>query len=63
MEGRTRRPFTEVMGIAMKKCGIVNPKTYYTYINLAEEQGIVRKVVHPDTHTTWLELIENEVPF
>ena len=63
MEGRTSRPFTEVMGIAMKKCGIANSKTYYAYINLAEEQGIVRKVVHPETHATWLELIEDEVPF
>ena len=63
MEGRTQRPFGEVMAIALKKCGVLDAKTYYDYFAQAEEQGIIRKEVHPDTGTTWVELVDNVLPF
>lgn len=63
MEGRTQRPFGEVMAIALKKCGVLDAKTYYAYFAMAEEQGIVRKEVHPDTGATWVELLDNALPF
>ena len=63
MEGRTQRPFNEVMAVALKKCGVVDSKAYYAYLDQAVEQGIVRKEVHPETGVTWVELIDNSLPF
>lgn len=63
MEGRSQRPFNEVMAVALKKCGVINAKAYYEYFDRAEEQGIVRKEVHPDTGKTWVELCDNPLPF
>lgn len=63
MEGRTQRPFNEVMAIALKKCGIPDAKTYYAVYREAEEQGIIRSMRHPDTEATWVELKDNALPF
>ena len=63
MEGRPQRPFGEVMAIALKKCGVVDAKAYYHYLDQAIEQGIVRKAVHPDTGITWIEQVDNTLPF
>ena len=63
MEGRNQRPFGEVMAVALKKCGVLDAKTYYAYFAMAEEQGIIHKEVHPDTGATWVELIDNSLPF
>ena len=63
MEGRNQRPFGEVMAVALKKCGVLDAKTYYTYFAMAEEQGIIHKEVHPDTGATWVELVDNSLPF
>ena len=63
MEGRTQRPFGEVMAIALKKCGVLDATTYYAYLAQAEEQGIIRKEVHPETGVTWVELNDNPLPF
>lgn len=63
MEGRTQRPFSEVMAVALKKCGVIDAKAYYAYFGLAEEQGIIRKQVHPVTGVTWVELLDNSIPF
>ena len=63
MEGRTQRPFGEVMAIALKKCGVLDAKTYYAYFAMAEEQGIISKEVHPETGVTWVELLDNSLPF
>ena len=37
--------------------------TYYAYLQQAEEQGIIRKQVNAETGVTWIELIDNEIPF
>lgn len=63
MEGRSQRPFNEVMAVALNKCGVINAKAYYSYISEAEELGIVRKQVHPETGKTWVELCDNPLPF
>ena len=63
MEGRRQRAFNELMAIALKRCGVVDAKAYYAYVSEAEEQGIIRKVVHPETGRTWVELIDNALPF
>lgn len=63
MEGRTQRPFSEVMAVALKKCGVIDAKAYYAYFSMAEEQGLIRKQVHPETGVTWVELLDNSIPF
>ena len=30
---------------------------------LSEEQGLIRKQVHPVTGVTWVELLDNSIPF
>ena len=63
MEGKTVRKFGEVMAVALKKCGVVDSSTYYAYLQQAEEQGIIRKQVNAETGVTWIELVDNEIPF
>ena len=64
MEGHTERKFAEVMAVALKKCGVADAPTYYDLLKEAEEQGIIRKTIHPDTKETWLILSDDSVlPF
>lgn len=63
MEGRTQRPFGEVMAVALKHCGVVDARTYYACVDMAEQQGIIRKVAHPETGLTWVELVDSQLPF
>lgn len=63
MEGRTQRPYNELMAVALKKCGVIDSKAYYDYFSQAEGQGMIRKMVHPETGVTWVELIDNSLPF
>ena len=63
MEGHTQRPFNALMATALKKCGVIDAKAYYHYLDDAIAQGIVRKEVHPDTGATWVELVDNPLPF
>ena len=63
MEGRGQRPYGELMGVALKKCGVVDAKAYYAYFGMAEERGIVHKEAHPETGVTWVELLDNTLPF
>ena len=62
-EGRTERPFREVMAIALKKCGIIDASAYYAYFAKAEQQGILHKEVHPETGETWVVLDNGALPF
>ncbi len=63
MEGRSQRPFGEVMAIALKKCGVIDAKAYYHYLDLAVRQKIVHREVHPETGATWIVLDDNVLPF
>ena len=64
MEGRTQRKFNELMAVALKKCGVADAQTYYDLVKEAEEQGIIRKVIHPDTKESWVVLNDDSVlPF
>ena len=62
-EGRPKRPFKEVMAIALKKCGIIDAKAYYYYLDQAIAQGIIRKEIHDETGRTWIVLVDNQLPF
>ena len=64
MEGRTQRKFNELMAVALKKCGVTDAQAYYALVKEAEEQGIIRKTIHPDTKESWVELSGDSVlPF
>ena len=64
MEGRTQRPFNEVMAVALKKCEVPDVTTYYMYLKEALEQGIINKVTESDTNKQWIELTdEGMLPF
>ena len=63
MEGRNQRPFGEVMAISLKKCGVIDAKAYYHYLDLAVQQKIVHREVHPETGATWIVLDDNVLPF
>jgi len=64
MEGRTQRPYNELMAVALKKCGVTDAQAYYAFVREAEQQGIIRKAEHPGTHQVWVELCEDGVlPF
>ena len=63
MEGRTQRPFGELMAVALKKCGVIDSTTYYKYLSMAINYGIIRKEVQTETGVTWVELCDNVLPF
>ena len=63
LEGHTQRPFNEVMAIARKKCGIIDAKAYYYYLDQAIAHGIIRKEVQDETGRTWIMLVDNQLPF
>ena len=63
MEGRTQRPYNELMAVALKKCGVMDAQAYYAYFSQAVEQGVLSKQVHPVTGATWVELLDNSLPF
>ena len=63
MEGRTQRPYNELMAVALKKCGVCDAKAYYAYFNQAIEQGVLSQQIHPVTGATWVELLDNSLPF
>lgn len=63
LEGRTQRPYNEVMAVALKKCGVVDAKSYYAAFDEAVCQGIIRTMQHPGTDATWVELCDNTLPF
>lgn len=51
------------MAVALKKCGVADAATYYAYFTKAEDAGVVRKMEHPETGETWVELLDNTLPF
>jgi len=63
MEGKRQRPYGELMAVALKRCGVVDAKAYYAYVEEAERLGIIRKTAHPETGVTWVELEDNQLPF
>ena len=63
MEGRSQRPYKEVMAIALKKCGINDANTFYQLLDRAIEEGIVHTVVQTETGKTWVVHDEGALPF
>ena len=63
MEGSNRKAFGELMAIALKKCGVVDARTYYSYLEEAQAQDIIRVEVHPATGKKWVTLTDGRLPF
>ena len=63
MEGSSRKPFNELMAVALKKCGVVDARTYYSYLEEAQAQDIIRVEVHPATGKKWVTLTDGQLPF
>ena len=63
MEGRTSRPYKHMMGAALKLSHIENSSYFYALASEAEDKGIIRKATHPQTQETWVEMLENTLPF
>jgi archaellum biogenesis ATPase FlaH len=63
MEGSSRKPFNELMAVALKKCGVVDARTYYSYLDEAQAQDIIRIEVHPATGKKWVTLTDGQLPF
>lgn len=62
-EGRSERPYNQLMGAAMRLTNIQDGKTYYALLDDAVKQDIVRMVKHPETGETWLRYNNGELPF
>ncbi len=52
-----------MMGAALKLSHIENSSYFYALTSEAEDKGIIRKVTHPQTQETWVEMLENTLPF
>lgn len=55
MEGKKQRPYSELMAVALKKCGVIDAKSYYKYFKMAEDEGLIHKVLNTETNVTWVE--------
>ena len=51
------------MAVALKKGGVKDAQVYYQYFKTAEEMGIVRKTVNTTTQKTWVEMVDEQLPF
>lgn len=62
-EGNTVRPYNKVMGAALRLSHIENPRLYYALYAEAQQRGIIRQMRHPDNGDTYVEYLENQIPF
>jgi len=63
MEGHNKRPFREVMAIALKKCGVADAQTYYRLLEQAGALGIISMAYHPETQEKWIVYDDGSLPF
>lgn len=63
MEGRNKRPFREVMAIALKRCGVADSTTYYRLLEQAGAMGIISMAYHPETQEKWIVYDDGSLPF
>ena len=63
MEGHNKRPFREVMAIALKKCGVADAHTYYRLLEQAGAMGIISMAFHPETQEKWIVYDDGSLPF
>ena len=63
MEGHNKRPFREVMAIALKKFGVADAKTYYRLLEQAGAMGIISIAFHPETQEKWIVYDDGSLPF
>ena len=62
-EGHDQRQFNQVMGAALRLSHIEDRNYYYARFNEAEKQGIIRKFCQAETGVTWVERVQNTLPF
>lgn len=63
LEGRSQRPFGEVMGVAMKLSHIEDKYYYYARFEEAVNRGLIRKETSPGTGTQYVVLCDEKLPF
>ena len=62
-EGHDQRQFNQVMGAALRLSHIEDRNYYYARFNEAEKQGIIHKFCQAETGVTWVERVQNTLPF
>lgn len=63
MENRSSRPYAHVMAAALKLSRIQDKRLYYRLFSEAVSQGLLRTITAPKSGDTYVELIQNELPF
>ena len=62
-EGRSQRPYNQVMGAAIRLSHIVDKSYYYALFEEAERRQVISSVKHPETGETFVEYKGNLLPF
>jgi hypothetical protein len=62
-EGKTSRPYAQVMGAAMRIINTDDKDVYYRLYKEALQSGYIKQVRHPERGDTWVELTLNQLPF
>lgn len=62
-EHRTQRPYTQVMGAALRLSKIKDKDYYYERYKEAMKVGYIEEFKHPETGATWVELKTDGLPF
>jgi hypothetical protein len=62
-DGKTCRPYAQVMGAAMRISNITDKEVYYKLYKEAQESGYIKQIKHPEKGDTWVELTLNQLPF
>ena len=62
-EGRSQRLFNQVMGAALRLSHIADKSYYYERFNEAEQRGLIRKFCKEESGETWVEMVQNQLPF
>ena len=63
LEGKPYKPYSVVMGVALKLSNIQDPKIYYALFDEAVERKIIIKETIPQTGQQIVKLFQNEIPF
>lgn len=62
-EHHSQRPYSQVMGAALRISGIQDKQYYYSRYKEACQAGIIMEFKHPETGQTWVELKTDALPF
>ena len=51
------------MGAALRLSHIADKNYYYERFNEAEQRGLIRKFCKEESGETWVEMVQNQLPF